>query len=251
MHRFIVPPGSLAIGTGGRLLLSPAESHHAAVVLRLRPGDPVQLLDGNGAVTPARLVDVDRKGCGVELGEVRVEPRRPTGICLVAAVTKGRAWDWTLQKSTELGVDQIQPILAERSVVRLERAEVGRRREEWQRAVEEAAKQCGTAWIPTVMEPVALGAGMRLPTADDVALVASLDADRCEFWTPFQGRPRVSRVWVAVGPEGDWTPDEMGWFRKAGYRGVTLGNRVLRAETAAAAAVALADYELRRCGATE
>lgn len=246
MHRFIVPAGSLGMGAGGRVVLSPEESHHASVVLRLRQGDAVGLLDGRGAVAHARLVEVDRKGCRLELESVWVERRRSSGICLVAAVTKGRAWDWTLQKATELGVDWIQPILAERCVVRLERAELGRRREEWQRVVDEAAKQCGTAWIPTVRDPARLGAGMERPCTEDVALVASLSDDRCEFWIPFREREQVAMVWVAVGPEGDWTSSEMQWFLGAGYRGVTLGDRVLRSETAAATAVGLADYELRR-----
>ena len=238
MHRFLAPRGALMHGT---VTLGPRESHHAAVVLRLREGDVVELLDGHGAVASARLSRVGRDG--VEAVVSSLDQREPPRVAvgLVAALIKGKAWDWTLQKCTEAGVSCIVPVLARRSVVRIDPEEAARRRGEWERTVEEAAKQCGVAWLPEVTPPVSLESWLRPVAADEAGWIAALDGDRRSLLgAAREVGPGVRRAWVAVGPEGDWDADEVARFRHAGFRGVTLGGNVMRAETAALAAVVLA-----------
>jgi 16S rRNA (uracil1498-N3)-methyltransferase len=150
---------------------------------------------------------------------------------LVQAVPKGKLFEWILEKATELGAARIVPLLTERTVVQLDGAERERKREKWQRAVVEACKQCGQNWLPVVDEPVSLPVFLRTPAASD-AWVASLHPGAVPVREAFSGR-LAGDVSVFVGPEGDFTGQEMervvGW----GARPVSLGRIVLRVETAA------------------
>jgi len=241
MHRFLVPRGA-EVGATARL--GEADARHAAVVLRLREGDRVQLLDGCGVVANARLARVDRDGVEALVESAAVQPAPRVEVGLAVGVTKGKAWDWTLQKCTEAGVTRIVPILARRSVVRLDASEAARRREEWMRTVEEACKQCGAAWWPEVALPVSMEAwlaGLGPARESGEALwVAALAEPRRSLLEAARGLgPGIGRAWVAVGPEGDWAPEELDAMRGAGFEGVTLGPNVMRSETAAVAAVVL------------
>ena len=237
MHRFILPPEAL---TSDAVTLGAADAHHAAVVLRMRTGDGCELLDGRGTVASATVSHVARDAVHVRVEARRSCPPPSTPVVLVAALIKGKAWDWTLQKCTEVGVSCIVPVLARRSVVRIHPEEAARRREEWTRTMGEAAKQCGTPWLPEILSPVELASWLRPIDASELGMVAALDGDRRSILESTAAAGPVQRAWIAIGPEGDWDADEMALFRAAGYQGVTLGGNVLRAETASLAAVALA-----------
>ena len=165
-------------------------------------------------------------------------------VGLAVGITKGKAWDWTLQKCTEAGVTRIVPILARRSVVRLDASEAARRREEWMRTVEEACKQCGAAWWPEVSWPVSMeawlaGLGHARESGEARWVAALVDPRRPLLDAARRLEPGIRRAWLAVGPEGDWDPEELEGMRRAGFEGVTLGPNVMRSETAAVAAVVL------------
>ncbi len=243
MHRFIVTPSALDQAT---LTLDTGDSHHAAVVLRVKPGEAVLLLDGQGGVADARVVDVSKRAVQVEvIGRRRVRPR--TGeVILVAAVTKGKAWELTLQKATEVDVAGIMPILCRRCVVKVDPAERHQRQLDWQRTVNEAAKQCGSPWIPRVEEPLGLEEWLKQPPSFDLGLVAALVPDSREVSEILAGHAILRRVAVVVGPEGDFDPAELERLLGRGFSPVTLGPTVLRSETAAVVAVALLAHELRR-----
>ncbi len=241
MHRFVVPRVTEA---GATVRLGDADAHHAAVVLRLREGDRVRLMDGRGLVADARLARVDRPGVEAVIESVLRQSAPRVEVGLAVGITKGKAWDWTLQKCTEAGVTRIVPILARRSVVRLDASEAARRREEWMRTVEEACKQCGAAWWPEVSWPVSMEAWLaglgHAPESAEARWVAALVEPRRPLLDAARRvEPGIRSAWVAVGPEGDWDPEELEGMRGAGFEGVTLGPNVMRSETAAVAAVVL------------
>jgi 16S rRNA (uracil1498-N3)-methyltransferase len=104
----------------------------------------------------------------------------------------------------------------------------------------EAAKQCGTPWLPEIIAPVELGSWLRPLPPDELGLLAALDGERSPILHAVANARDIRRAWVAIGPEGDWDGVELGLLRTAGFQPVTLGRNVLRAETAALAAVVLA-----------
>lgn len=247
MHRFLVPRHALDADV---VPLPPPDSHHAAVVLRLRPGDPVELLDGHGTVAAAHVDLVQRHLVQARVASRSQHPPQQPHVVLVAGLTKGKAWDWTLQKATEAGVSQVVPVLAHRSVARVAPGEATRRQEEWTRTVEEASKQCGRPWLPDILPPSPLHAWLQPVAPGDLGLLAALTGPTRPLLHAAREATGVSRVLVAVGPEGDWDPGEAKAFLNAGYAPVTLGPHVLRSETAALAAVLLARAAFAPAGTT-
>ncbi len=248
MHRFFFQN---APGAGELFDLPKAEAHHASSVLRVREGEAAIVLDGAGRALRCEIESVGRRQVRLRaLSESRQE-RGHGELILVQAVVKGKAMDLIVQKATELGVARIAPVITERSVARPDPSEFAAKRDKWRGVAIEACKQCGSAWLPEVDEPTPLqdasevcGAGGRL------SLVAALDDERMEIGEAFaafqqrEGRaPESAAIWI--GPEGDFTPDEMKLIKNAGARAVTLGELTLRSETAAICALSIAGAEMR------
>lgn len=228
------------------MTLSVSESHHAAVVLRVRVGDTVQLLDGVGGVGVGKVFGVTRKAVQVELSEWHQAPPRTSGIIVAAALSKARAWESMLQKATELDVAMIVPLITRRCVARVEASEAAARQASWQSIVAEATKQCGAPWMPCVEAPVAFASWIGRQQGFGLGLVASLAPEAREIGDVLDSGTGLDRVAILIGPEGDFEPAEMEAAMVAGFHPVTLGQTVLRTDTAALAAVSVVSHELRR-----
>lgn len=192
--------------------LTADDHHHLARVLRVRPGDPVTASDGRGGWRSCRL------GSGAVLetdGEIAVVPRREPAVGVGFALLKGDKPELVAQKLTELGVDEILPFVAARSVARWDEQRRARGRERLLRVVREAGMQSRRVWLPEVAEVVPFAA---LAARADVAL-AERGGDP----------PALTRPVVLVGPEGGWAPEELA----VPCPRVALADDVLRAETAA------------------
>lgn len=240
MHRFYLKTGALA---GAVVTLEEGESHHAARVLRLENGAPVEILDGAGRCLRGRVVEVHKRATRVEVHEVECRPAPPR-VGLAPSLIKGKAMDFLVQKATELGVARLRPLVTDRSVVRVTPEEGAGRVADWTRTALEACKQCGNPWLPEIDAPTTLGALLR---AADLGLlvVASLRGDALPVRAALgQGMPLPGGVTLVLGPEGDFTPGEEEALRAAGARPISLGPLVLRAETAAVAGLAVIQYEL-------
>ena len=234
-------PGTAPDGRGGphafvadlaAPLLDEADHHHLARVLRLRDGDAMTLGDGRGAWRPGRFRLDPGMGPEADGEVVEVAPsERPVTVAF--SLIKGGRPELVVQKLTELGVDQILPLAAERSVVRWDDAKAVANLERFRRVAREAAMQSRRVYLPEV-----LAVGEPADVADGPA-VAVAEPGGEPLGAPGAGPVDV----VLVGPEGGWTDDEL-----AGRRTVGLGSTVLRAETAAIAAgtllVALRDGRL-------
>lgn len=222
--------------------LSEASLHHLKV-LRPEAGEEIELFDGKGS--RRRYV---YEGGGAKnpllkpLGAKSVEPPSRNKVVLFACVTKGSRWDWTIEKATELGAGVIVPVISKRTIVRLSAGERAAKRERWQRVADDAARQCGASFIPEVRE--ALGFEEALALASKMRTFAGALATpppRDFFSLLAEERPLRSgsgSYGVFIGPEGDFTPDELESLC-AVAEPVTFGPCVLRAETAAMYALSL------------
>ncbi|MEI8120547.1 MAG: 16S rRNA (uracil(1498)-N(3))-methyltransferase [bacterium] len=226
--------------------LSRDDSHHLTDVLRLGMADRVVVSDGIGGEASAEVIEITPGGVAIRILDRRPQTGSGVMITLIQAVPKAQKMDWIIQKATEIGVWSILPVMTDRGVVKLEEERADKRTERWQRIAVEAAKQCRTAWIPTI-QPVrslvdVLGGGIPL----DGLLIASLE----ETATPFRSgladlRARHPKsVGLLIGPEGDFSPREFALAHQVGAIPVSYGTRVLRVETAAIYGLCVLSYEL-------
>ncbi len=228
MSRFYAPPSQWV---ADHVVLDEAEGRHAVEVLRLKQGDALTLFDGEGKVASARLVLAGKRRVEAEILACE-QSAPPSGrTTLVQAIPKGKLFEWILEKATELGAARIVPLLSERTVVQLGGDERELKQEKWQRTVVEACKQCGQNWLPVVEVPVTLNAFLQRPCGP-VALIGSLHPGAVLLREAIP-LPLCGEALVCVGPEGDFTPQEMERVVAWGARPVSFGNIVLRAETAA------------------
>lgn len=213
--------------------LPPGPARHVQV-RRLQPGDEVLLFNGDGSEWLARIQVIGRQAVSVRLGQgVAVDRELPLAVTLAMGMPANERMDWLLEKATELGAASIQPLLCERSVLRLEGERAERKREHWQAQAVAAAEQCGRT-RPTQVQPVRRLADW-LPEVDAKARRWLLSPAAAQPLTrPAAGSPVV----VLSGPEGGLSPAEEAAAVVSGFVAVHLGPRVLRAETAPLAVLA-------------
>jgi 16S rRNA (uracil1498-N3)-methyltransferase len=247
VHRFHIPPSECKSGS---LMLTGREAHHALHVLRIRRGERVTVLDGAGAELICEVQNFDRDKLQLAVVEKKSVPPPPCPITLLQAVPKGKIIESIIQKATELGAARIVPLLSEHVATHLDRKDAARKADKWQQVAIEAIKQCGAAWLPKVEPPVTPKEFLARGEKFELPLIASLQPGSRhgrEFFREFQtkhGRlPKSACVWV--GPEGDFTPDEVAAAEAAGARPITLGRLVLRVETAATYCLSILNYELQ------
>ena len=231
MIRIPVPPGALR---PGKLELPEAESRRARTVLRLEVGDAVELFDGAGLAAPARvsaMTDV----VTVDVGPVREAGRAPP-LCIAQALAKGEKMELVIQKATELGAAEIVPFASARAVVKLDAAKAHERVSRWRKIAQEAARQCGRADTPEIAELATLDAVLARPGACGLLYEGATDVRLGAFLDAAGDAP----VTMLIGPEGGFTEDEVARSRAAGAAIVGLGARILRTETVALAALAIA-----------
>jgi 16S rRNA (uracil1498-N3)-methyltransferase len=220
----------------GRLIELPAETaRHAIGALRLRAGETVTLFNGDGAEYAGTL-EQQGKGAAVRLAE-QAAPQRESNlhITLAQGISSGERMDLTLQKSVELGVAAIQPLLMRRTVVKLSGEKTEKRLRHWRGVVISACEQCGRNRIPPVDEIQDFMAWLRQQQSDGVQRYL-LDPDA---ETGLRDLPRpTGRILLLAGPEGGFDPAERKAAVAAGCQRVRLGPRILRTETAALAAIA-------------
>lgn len=231
MHRLYVPPEQLA--SSPRVELTPEQSRHLLTVLRLRTGAELEVFDGKGRRFRAALT-----GSGLEIGAPLPARERRLDVVLAQALAKGEKMEWVIQKATELGAARILPLATERSVVRLDAQRGAARTARWRRIAEEAARQCGRSDVPGVDEPRGWDAVFALLQGDPERRGLLLDPDPGELRLGDAARG-VSRLLVAVGPEGGFSPGERARAVESGLLGVALGAQVLRSETAGLAALSV------------
>jgi 16S rRNA (uracil1498-N3)-methyltransferase len=253
MHRHLVKTEALLADT---CVLGKEEARHLQTVLRVKPGDKVQLFDGHGHTRLAMIsippyfmkcggmeaeAKASRNQLYLEYMEDVVTHSKPAcALTLFACVSKGKHMDWTIEKAVELGVARIVPVVSARTIVRIESEDRDAKADRWMRIAEEATRQCGSAWLPEILLPCSFKESLALVKATTPTFVAALmpEANPLREHLPCPPEPysqrRLSTVQAGwfVGPEGDFTPEELAQLLGAGAIPVSLGKNVLRTETA-------------------
>ena len=204
-------------------------------VLRVKNTEEIVLFNGNGKVYPALPEVLEKRRASVRiLREEATDNESPLNITLVQAVSAAERMDFTLQKSVELGVAEIRPVISERCVVRLSGERAEKRVARWQEIVVSACEQSGRNIVPKVLPLTTYAQALQQLPQETTKLLMSLN--RAQKLSDVQ--PQSGKVVFMVGPEGGWTEKEEQQAFDAGFQSVTLGKRVLRTETASLAAIA-------------
>ncbi|MEP7070753.1 MAG: RsmE family RNA methyltransferase [Verrucomicrobiota bacterium] len=248
MHRFYLAPEGW---NSDLLILGRAETHHARTVLRLQPGASVLVFDGEGREVTGEVVSLEREKTRIRPVQESLTPPSSCHITLAQAVPKGRQMDLIIQKGVELGVSVMVPLITARTIVQADE----RKSEKWRQLAIEAAKQCGQKWLPRIQAPQSVAEYFRTNPAHDLRLVGSLGTDAISLKNVLTaqlraGRKRPGNVLICIGPEGDFTPEELQLAQDHACIPVSFGPIVLRVETASIYCLSVLSYELSdRAGA--
>ena len=230
------------LGSGSALLTGQA-ARHVSKVLRMTAGQSLTVFDGRGHEYPATIVRCTSSAVELKLGEATTaEKESPLRVTLAMALTRGERMDFAIQKATELGVSEIIPLQSSRSVVHLKAQRAEKRLLHWQRVAASACEQCGRNRLP-LLNPVTdladwLG-GLEAPVSYERRLFADPQANpafAADAATP-------GTVRLLIGAEGGFTQAEAGLARECGFEAIWLGPRILRAETAAIALLAVMQWQ--------
>jgi len=220
--------------------LTGAHAEHLAVVLRARVGQEFEIIAG-GNRRAGRIITVNPERVEFELGEVLPQVSAPH-ICLLMSVFKFDRMEWAIEKCTELGVERITPIIARRTEAHLGQASA-KRVERWRRIAQQAAEQSRRIAPASVDSPIKLNlAATQMNAATRILL--SENERRFSLKDALASHSAAEELFLAFGPEGGWTEEELQLFANSGWTSASLGPNILRAETAAIAATAIAFSEL-------
>jgi 16S rRNA (uracil1498-N3)-methyltransferase len=220
-----------------------AQAEHLARVLRAEPGMEAEVVAG-GRVFHARVAAVAQNEVRFNLtAELAADPALP--VTLVLAVYKFDRMEWAIEKATELGVSAIAPVIARRTEKHLAQA-AGKRAVRWRRIAHEAAQQARRSDVPLIHDPVPLAARVsaasaatRIVLAESAAADATITLRHAIDEAMAAANDEMPALEIAIGPEGGWAPQEEALFDANGWRAASLGPRIVRAETAAIAALAV------------
>lgn len=230
--RFYCP---VSLPPEGLFELPPDAAHHANRVLRLRVGDAVQIFDGDGRACDASIAEISGKRVDINiLHTCPAQAAAPLHIVLAQAMSSSEKMDWVVQKATELGAAEIQPVQTQRSVAKLSSERAEKRTDHWRGVVIAACEQSGRNDLMQVHTPVELNHWLAslAGTQDSKFILLPDGAGSIHTQAPPQ-----ARVILLIGPEGGFSPDEAKMAKQAGFIPVLLGPRVLRTETAAIAGI--------------
>jgi 16S rRNA (uracil1498-N3)-methyltransferase len=226
------------------------EARHIIKVLRMEIGDQLILSDGRGARFLASIESASFKEVSVRLEEsLPPSPPSPIKTILCQALLKSRNMDYVIQKTSELGVDSIYPFCSDRTVVRLDEDKTAQRMRHWRRVAQSSAKQCDRG-VPAEIGPLLKFRELidKTKAQDALRVIFWEEEDSREFKDLLDSSQDVGAFVGIVGPEGGFSKNEVYEAREAGFVSVTLGHRILRAETAAITMVALVQYVLGDLG---
>jgi 16S rRNA (uracil1498-N3)-methyltransferase len=242
MSRFYVSPESIK---GGKIYVEKEESHHIIDVMRLREGDSVTAFDGTGKEYSGKVSSINNKRVAIDiLGVKTVQRMRPISISLAQAVPKRDSMDLIVQKATELGADEIIPFESSRTVVKAK----GERRQHkigrWQKIAIEASKQCGRAELPEIRDIEYFADILGRIDRYDLTIMPCLSEKAARLKSALMNTNTPKKLLVIIGPEGGFSEKEIDGAAQKGVCLITLGNLVLRSDTAAITTLSILNYAL-------
>ena len=240
LPRFFIPPESW---NSEALMLDGDEAHHCSAVMRCGAGDHIIVFNGAGSHAEALIVSGTVKRVELTCLKLHEESPPAVSITLLQAIPKGANMELIVEKAVELGVNEIIPVMTERTVVRLNAKEALKKQEKWQRIALAACKQCGQNWLPRVQVPQSFSTVWSALPSHDLRLVAALQEDAQPLKAILSNN--LKSALILIGPEGDLSVEEYSTARRHGCLPMTLGPVVLRVETAALYCLSVLGHELR------
>ncbi len=241
-RRFFAPPNAFI--SDQSITLQAEEARHLRDVLRLKPGDEVYVFDGEGKEFRCEIEESRKDTARLKI-RAAVAPARPESrlrLTLAVALLKNDKFDLVVQKATELGAVRIVPVMTKLADIRLrDESDAAKRVTRWQRIALEAAKQSGRALVPEVGPPISFAVlAQTVPDQSKVLFSEREGQSLQEFKDSLTGNRQA--ITALVGSEGGWTDEDLSLARNNDWTIVTLGGRILRAETAAITAIVLIQH---------
>lgn len=247
MNRYYIPAGEwegTSITPPVTLTLTDDEAKHCSRVMRASEADQVEIFDGEGRSAVCEITSISRASVECYVLKQSIHPPSPHPITLCQSIPKGGNMELIVQKSVELGISNIQPLITDHTIARSEALE--KKQAKWQRIALEACKQCGQNYLPTIAP--ALTFKDWITTIKDntysTALVAALDEKALHLKEFFKSKPATGNIALLVGPEGDLTPEEYATAYAAGFAPISFGNIIMRVETATLYGLSILQHEL-------
>ena len=223
-----------------RISLEKINFHHEINVLRKKAGDRFIVFDGQGQSGLVEILEINKKTIDIEMKEIfPVSKREGLAIDLGQSLIKNDPFNIAVQKATELGVSNISPLITKRVIVNMKGQNTSNRIDKWKQTAKGACEQCGENWIPNISNPMTVK-DWSINTNSETKIVLYPGAT-----TKLSNIEIKGSVSVAIGPEGDFTEDEVLTLEEAGFEAVTMGRRILRAETAAISVVSALRYRAK------
>ena len=242
MRRFFVEkiiPGTDVLSITGK------EARHILNVLRMKKGETLILMDGKGQLFEATIETLHYKEVKVRITKtIPPLPPSPVKISLAQALIKTHPMDYLIQKVTELGIHSIHPFYSERTVIKLKPEHIRNKMEHWMEIMKSACKQCGRANLPDLNTSLPFEEIIKnKPDKKALKILLWEDEDKVDLKKLLRFMNPEPHVFAIVGPEGGFTPNEANLAKDAGFHIVSLGKRILRAETAAVSLISIIQYE--------
>lgn len=239
MSRFYVKPEDVK---GDEILVSKEEAHHILDVMRMAKGDKIVAFDGTGREYAGVIVNASKNDLRIRVDKINTaKTDKKFHITLAQAIPKKAKMDFIVEKATELGVDEIIPVVSERTIARPREEKMDKKIERWKDIAITASKQCGRLDIPKVRPPLRFDDFLNEIKNYDLAMMACLDSHTKPLKDVITGF-KVKKVLIMIGPEGDFSPQEIEAAKSQGANLVTFGRLVLRVDTAAIFILSILNY---------
>ena len=242
MRRFFVEK---IIPTGGFLSITGKEARHIVTVLRMKKGETLILMDREGQSFEATIEAVHYKEVKVRITKtIPPLPPSPIEMSLAQAIIKSHPMEYLIKKVTELGIGSIHPFYSERTVIKLKPEQLKNKMDRWMEIMKSACKQCGRVTLPTLNTPLPFEELINtVPNKKTLKVLLWEDEDKVDLKRLLTSMSSAPHVFAIVGPEGGFTSNEVNLAKDAGFQIISLGNRILRAETAAVSLISIIQYE--------
>ena len=243
MHRFYCPEADLS--SKHILITSKNELHHLRDVLRLRKNARVYLFDGKGREASGNLLSVTSQKVEVEICSVKKSKRKNPLLILACALPKKSKFEFIIEKATELGVDEIIPLKTQRTEINLNHNRLVKKLLRYQTVAINAAKQSQRSFVPMIHPVTDFPSALNHLAKTTSTVIPSLTGKRQNILNTFQSMKSPKAISFLIGPEGDFTPEEYAQTKKNGCIPVTLGETILKVETAAICTLSCANLFFR------
>jgi len=242
MHRFFLP--NIDFKKTKISIVDQSEIHHLKNVLRMKTGQEISIFNGNGQEGIAKIISVNTDRIEIKIEEVLKVKENKFSISLACAIPKKSKFESIIEKTTELGVDEIIPLRTKRTEVVYTKEKLIKKTERFRTVAVNAAKQCKRSTIPTI-HPVTDFSDLISGLKDNVAFIPCLEGKRKNIHNALKDIKPNKKILFIIGPEGDFTPEEINLAKKAGCIPLSLGDTVLKVDTAAISVVAFSNFFLQ------